>query len=749
MNDLPQRTITCLVTVLTTVAASTALAQERNTSSPAPAEQSMATIQVAGEVDEAGKDSLRTTTTSIGKGVQELRDIPQSLTVVTEKLLDDRNLTTLKESLQQTGGIAFLAAEGGEEDIRLRGFSLQGSGDIFIDGMRDPAFYDRDSFNWDRLEVLRGSASMLFGRGSTGGAVNQVAKQPSLRNFRELALTLGSGENLRALADMNVAITDTVALRLNGMFNKSDGYGYGVDKYGVAPSLRFGIGTDNDVTVGAFHLRNDNGIHYGLPWLTPGPATGGDYLWKTPPQDYYGMASDQLSGGTTQGNVVYLRQLGEGATLRTAVRVARYERDQRASAIRFAAAALQPGGLAVTSDTFSDATVLTRGTNLKIMDMDTQYMQSDYSGAHQWFGRRNNILAGVDGANEMFENLGATLPAGVTLTKARTTVGTPDDGARVDESQRLLAANRRFHAQALGLYVQDLLELDSRWKLLGGLRWDRFEGSYRNISVAAPPTNVCAVTPATKLSRSDSLLSRRLGMLFEPNAVSTWHVSYGTSFNTSGDTYQYDAGTADVAPESSRNFEFGGKLESFDGHFSSRFSVFHSTKYNERNRDADTVNACNYVLSGKRHVAGADIDLAGRIGERLEVYASYAFIPEAEVDQSSGAPGTEVAGSRPGLTPRHSGTLWATYQLHRRWRIGGGINARSSDVPTGLAAGSPIRAPGYVTADAMLEYATDQLALKFNLTNIANRHFAETLYRGHYVPGRPRTFELTASYEFQ
>ena len=114
-----------------------------------------------------------------------------------------------------------------------------------------------------------------------------------------------------------------------------------------------------------------------------------------------------------------------------------------------------------------------------------------------------------------------------------------------------------------------------------------------------------------------------------------------------------------------------------------------------------------------------------------------------------GAAGTEVAGSRPGLTPRHSGTLWATYQLTSRWRIGGGINARSSDVPVGLATGSPIRAPRFVTTDAMVEYGVGQLALKFNLTNIADKHYAETLYRGHYVPGRPRTFEVTASYEFQ
>ena len=716
---------------------------------PADPEQVMEVIQAVGAIEEHGKDSLKATSTAIGKGQQELRDIPQSVTVVTEKLLDDRNLTTLKESLQQTGGVTFLAAEGGEEDIRLRGFSLQGSGDIFIDGMRDPAFYERDSFNWDRLELLRGSASMLFGRGSTGGAVNQATKQPSLRNFKEFALTGGSGENIRLLADLSIATSDTAALRLNGMFNQSDGYGYGVDKYGVAPAFRWGIGSAHDFTVSLYHLNYDNGIHYGLPWLTPGANSGGDYLWDASPQNYYGLASDQLGGETTQGNMVHVHNLGDGAQLRTAVRISRYERDQRASAIRFAAAAAQPGGLAVTTDSFSNATVLTRGTNLKIMNMDTQYLQSDYSGMHQWLGRSHSIQAGVDAANELFNNLAAAPTTGTALVKPRTTVGSPDDGARVDESLRSLSVNRKFHAQAVGIYAQDLLQLSSTLKLLGGLRWDHFKGSYRNVAVAAAPGNVCAVAPATRLSRSDSLLSRRAGLLYQPSHLASWHVSYGTSFNTSGDTYQYDAGTANVAPESSRNFELGTRLDSADGHFATRFSVFHSTKYNERNRDADTVNACNYVLSGKRHVAGADMDLAGRIGERLEIFASYAFIPEAQVDASSGAPGTEIVGSRPGLTPRHSGTVWSTFQLTPTWRVGAGINARSRDKPIGLAAGSSIRAPAFVTADAMLEYSIGQFALKFNLSNIANKHYAETVYRGHYVPGRSRTLEATASYEFQ
>jgi catecholate siderophore receptor len=169
----------------------------------ATADKALPTVKAKAAKESEGKDGLQATETQIGKGKQELRDIPQSVTVVTEKLIDDRNLDTMKDTLKLTAGISFLAAEGGEEDIRLRGFPLQATGDVFVDGMRDPAFYERDTFNYDRLEVLRGSASMLFGRGSTGGAVNQVSKLPRLLDRHQIDATLGSHGYLRTVGDFN------------------------------------------------------------------------------------------------------------------------------------------------------------------------------------------------------------------------------------------------------------------------------------------------------------------------------------------------------------------------------------------------------------------------------------------------------------------------------------------------------------------------------------------------------------------
>ena len=280
-----------------------------------------------------------------------------------------------------------------------------------------------------------------------------------------------------------------------------------------------------------------------------------------------------------------------------------------------------------------------------------------------------------------------TLPTGVTLIKPITTIGTPDDGAMVNESLRQKVLNRAFVAQALGLYAQDLVQMAPSWKLLGGLRYDKFKGRYDQPATTAANGTV---TPAVTRQRSDGLWSKRVGVLFQPSPASSFHASWGTSFNTSGDTYQYDNQTENTGPEGSVNLELGAKLDSADGNFTSRVALFRSTKLNERNRDPDSAATQN-LLSGKRHSAGIELDITGRITKVWEVYGSYAFTPVARIDV--GAPGStpgvgEGAGTRSSLTPRHSGTIWSTYQVISALRIGGGLNARSSQTPNRNPAGS-------------------------------------------------------------
>ncbi len=711
---------------------------------PEPTDKALPTVKAKAAKEPAGKDSLQATETQIGKGRQELRDVPQSISVVTEKLIDDRNLDTLKDTLKQTAGISFLAAEGGEEDIRLRGFPLQATGDVFVDGMRDPAFYERDTFNYDRLEVLRGSASMLFGRGSTGGAVNQVNKVPRLLDENRIDVTVGSHGHVRAVGDFNVRLSDNSAARVATMVTEADNNGAGssVSKRGVAASWRTGIGERDEFQVSLYHLENDNGMNYGMPFIRPtatSPAADTTLL-PVDPTTYYGLASDRNTGRASTLTATHTHRFSASSELVTKVRKGTYERDQRAGTVRFANMALQPDRQPVTLATLSPNSVINRGTQLKVQDMDTLFAQSDYNGRFEFGGFKHSLQAGLDVAKEdkrVYAAI-AALQGGVVPVKPTTTFGRPNDGASVDESLRSFRLGNRYSSLAWGAYLQNLTEVTPTVKLLLGLRYDSLHGDYDQFNV--PPSTLPA-TQSWRMRVSD--WSYRSGLLFQPNEQWSFHLSAATSFNTSGDAYSLSAANASIPPEKAINVEAGAKWDSADGRFSVRTAIFRATKLHERNTDP----LLNIVtLSGKRHVAGAEIELAGKLSPRWEAFASYSWLPVANIDISS-ATGGEVQGDRPSLTPQHSGSVWTTYQLTPQWRVGGGLTARS-----GM---QPIRNPGYyakgwVTGDVMAEYQVSgaPLVFKANLSNVTNKLYADALYPGHYIPGAGRLFQLTGSYRF-
>ena len=709
------------------------------------------TVKEQAEAPE-GKDSVRATETSIGKGKQALRDIPQSITVVTEKLIDDRNLDTVKDALRQTAGVTFLAAEGGEEDIRLRGFSLATTGDIFLDGMRDPAFYDRDTFNNDRIEVLRGSASMLFGRGSTGGAVNQVSKPPRLIDETEVTTTLGSHNYKRITGDFNVVTGENAALRLNAMVTKADNNGSGssIDKNGLAAAYRFGIGTADEFAASLYHLDNNNGMNYGIPWIKPNASdtsAANTIVGSLDPKAYYGMASDYSAGQATLGALSHTHRFSHDTELKTQIRMGNFKRDQRAGTVRFANAASQPGGLAVDLSTFGPGTVINRGSQMKIQDLETVQLQSDFNTRFEALGGKHAFISGVDISQEMKTQYAALNAAqgGVTLTKPTTAFGTPNDGASINESLRVLRTSNEFTAKALGVYVQDLVEVAPHWKVLGGLRYDKMRGSYNAFGI---PNNAAGPITTTSYEQKISALSKRFGVLFQPNALQSFHFSYGTSFNTSGDTYSYNALSANTDPEESENIEFGAKIDSADKRFTTRLAIFRATKKNERNTDPDTA-ATRLLLSGKRHTAGFEIDVSGRLTPQWEIYGSYMWMPVARVDEASTATtvGNRV-GDRPGLSPKHSGTVWTTYQLTPQWRLGGGLNFRSAQAPADVTAPA-WEAPAFVTADLMAEYTINQqFTVRANLSNLTNKLYGESLYRGHYIPGAGRMLQVALTAKF-
>ena len=414
--------------------------------------------------------------------------------------------------------------------------------------------------------------------------------------------------------------------------------------------------------------------------------------------------------------------------MKTSLRDGYYSREMWATQSSFAAG--------TTMANLNDNTLVNRRNNAKAGKEHHTFLQTDYLTSTNWFGRKNSILVGAEYALEKANR--STYPLlNATAIKPPTSVGNPGSGGVSGNLTQVLATD--FKATTLGLYAQDTIDLTKEWKLVGGLRLDNFRGDYNRVG-NTPPNNA-------PLSRSDSLLSKRLGVMYQPTDEVSYYAAYGTSFNTSGDLYQFDPTSANTPPESSRNFEIGAKWELYGGDLSLRTALARTDKYNERNTDIDTANN-SYLLSGKRHTDALEFEIAGRITPQWDVFAGVGFL-RAVIDQAgSNAAGQAEVGQNPGLSPSRQANLWTTYRLGEHWRVGGGLTAVSQNKPANSVT-TKNRAPGYVKADALVEYRVSQAtALKLNVDNMFNKVYYNTLYRGFAAPGDERSVRLTLTSKF-
>lgn len=712
-------------------------------------------VTVRAAPEESARDTLQTNTTTLGKGMQEIRDIPQAISVVTEKLIDDARLDTLKQTLHYTSGITFAATENGtDQDIRLRGFPVATTGDLLLDGMRDPSQYDRDTFNYDRVEILRGSASMIYGRGSTGGIINQVTKKPMLSTLSDVVVTAGTGDYYRLAGDLNVRTDENAALRLNAMVTRAGNYGARIDKRGIAPSYTWGLGTGDEINLSLFYLNVDNIPMSNLRYLRGSIAEG------IRPRNFYGTRSDFLTGEAGYGQLSWRHRLDGGGEIRTQLRAGVYHRAAWGTTAGYcsnpltATGSCPEGSFPVTSETLNAGTALTRsGLTPRKDRFKAVYAQSDYVRTHQWLGLRHDVLAGVDLSWETVDRFASFGTVRANYNKGGTRVGTPDDGARTLSMPRWRPSSD-YRATTVGAFAQDLLWLTPQWKLLGGIRVDRFEADNGQANYAT--NNDLISLSRTKITYS-SLFSHRWGLLYQPTAMQSYHLSFGTSFNTSADSYQYTtAAVAAVPAERSRNLELGAKLDWLDGALSTRFAVFRTDKYNERTLDVDFART-SYTLSGQRHSQGLDVEIAGKLTERLELYASFTWTQKAIIDRAgiiidnTGAI-NDPTGQPVGLSPRHSGAIWLGYQAMAGLRLGVGVRGAADNHPltggTGAALASA-RAPGYVAYDAMVEYRFNpDLFLQLNVNNLTDKVYGDQLYPSFYVPGEGRSVRLSLGARF-
>jgi catecholate siderophore receptor len=681
--------------------------------------KTLGSVHVTGSI--VGNDYETDTSTVGAKMPTSLRDIPQTVVVVNRDLLDAQGATSLQDALRNVPGITIGGAEGGQigNNINLRGFTART--DIYLDGFRDPGQYYRDVFDLDAIEVLKGPSSMLFGRGSTGGVINQVTKEPELKSFGEVTATVGTDDRYRTTGDFNQQLSDTAAARLN-VYGQDVHSTRDVQKnqdFGFAPSVRFGIGTPTQITLSALIQRNHDMPDYGLPAINGRPA---DVSYK----NWYGLTDDRTNQTVNEFNARLEHAFSDSIKLRTQLMYSQYDTDARETAahsvvtntgVTLNSAKGNPTDLPL-QDLYAQLQSHDRVIHDTILDSQTDLTTQFDTGSLQ-----HTLITGVELARETYNNQGYTrngLPLLSLLDPVQES--TPSN----------VTTTLGNHAQSVGktaaVYANDTIKFNDQWMLVAGVRRDEFDAHISNtVSLPAYAQQTVYFT------------SVRGGLIYQPDQQQSYYVSYGTSFDPSLEQLTLTNGTQDLQPEKNRSYEIGGKWNLMDDVLAVNAALYNLEQTNAR---AQTSSG-EYTLDGTIRVRGAELGVVGHLSKNWQIFSGYSYMDGRVVKALDG-----TQGNVPANTPRNTFTTWTTYTFAEHWEAGGGPTYMSQRYAANT---DMVSVGGYTRWDATLAYHQPRYDIRLNVLNLTNKRYFDALIQsdgGRSVPGIGRTEMVTFTYKF-
>jgi len=727
-------------------AAASAQSLSANTDpNPQPAPAAPAAVELAPvpvTAPEARAGSAAGVTSVGGKLPVEVRDVPQVVNIVTEEVIEAQGAASLKEALRYVPGITLAAGEGGNigDNINLRGFSART--DVYLDGFRDRGQYTRDTFYLDRVEVLKGPASMLFGRGSTGGVINQVSKQPSLTPSAEVSATVGTDDYYRATADLNQPLGAQSAVRIAAMgqtqhstrdFIQTEGHG-------VAPSLRFGIGSPTEISLSALLQRTEELPDYGFPLIQVSDSDPLKKPAKAPHDRFYGYRDDYFDQEVEVFTVAVKHKLSEVLSLRNRTQYTHYSTE--ASPTPLGTLSLTSGSSAVpTQSTPLDQIQAQRQDRDRTIRDTSLYNQTDLVASFATGPIRHTLIGGAELGTDTYRFTRYLWdPTNVPIN-----LGNPVNGER--SGIRYRSQTQATDADSVAFYINEQADLGQHWKLVLGLRHDKFhaESSIVNFDKAA-----AATAPAQPAPHTDTMLSTRAGLLFQPTTAQSYYVSYGTSFNPSAETVTQSVNSATLDAEKNRSYEAGAKWDLMDGDLLLGAALFRVEKTDARTAESSSTPAS---LDGDIRVQGLELSAAGRPMPAWEVFGGYTYLDgevlKAKETQTVVVNGANVVVRSEGKeyqnTPHHALTLWNTYAFLQHWELGAGALYVADRYANNF---ETVQVDSYTRYDAMLSFQQPRYDLRLNLLNLSDKEHFEVASGGRAVPARGRTALFTVDYRF-
>jgi len=677
---------------------------------PAFAQSNLPEVQVKSS-REAPPTYNPPTASSATKIEAPLRDIPQTVNVVPQTLLRDQGANSMQDVMKMVPGIGLSHGDGQRDQVTIRGFTA--IADQFIDGLRDDALYFRDLSNIEQVEVIKGPASVLYGRGSSGGLINRITKKPGI-DKNEVGLTVGSWGQRRGEFDIARNVEDSgVAFRVTGAVERADSYRdqQFLEREAISPSLSFKLGDHTRLLLQAEYLSDRRVTDFGVPAYRGRPV-------DVPPGTYYGAANakdfDFSQAEVNAFGFTLDHRFSNTLSLRNAFRRYSYTLDRNntnVASVNEAAltASLNRSNVLRDEDGFFNQTELVQKTEIAGMAHQILYgVEFGKQDKDQLFRTQNNIAT-----VSLFNPVPPVLPFTVTAAPATDNLGI---------------------LKTAGAYVQDLVTLSEQWKALAGIRYDNFEQETRERRPGQP-----------NLSRTDTAWSPRAGLVFQPTLAQSYYASFSKSFQPSAEAFPLAANNAQIAPEETTNKEVGAKFDLLDGKASATASLFRLERTNIKSTDPATNRL---IPIGTQRTDGLELTFTGDLSDGWQIWSGYSYLDgkvTASVARDAGQP---VQGKRPTLTPKHAANLWITKALGGGFGAGAGVNYVGDRFAN---PGNTVTLPSYTTVDAMAYYRAGPLDLTLNVLNLFDREYTVS---GHgtsanlNLPGAPRSVQLTARYKF-
>ena len=651
-------------------------------------------VESAGYLTAATNTATRTLT--------PLRDIPQSVTVISKELMRDQMMMSIADVVRYVPGITAHQGENNRDQMIIRGNST--SADFFVNGQRDDVQYYRDLYNLERVEAIKGPNAMIFGRGGGGGVINRVTKEAGFSPLREISLQGGSFGNRRITADFDQPLGDKIAFRVNGVYENSDSFRkyVGLERYGISPTATISATARTKVILGFENFHDRRVSDRGITSFGGRPAA-------VALDTYYGNPNDgRVRAGVNLGSVLVDHQAGS-VSIRNRTQFGAYDRFYQ----NYVPGAASSDKRFVALSAYNNAT-----------GRLNMFNQTDVSGTVMTGGIRHTLLGGVEVGRQLTDNFRSTGYFNNTATSVQVPFLDPVLTAPTAFRQSATDANNHLKLNLGATYLQDQVQLSRFVRLVGGVRFDRFDLQYRNNR------------NGDQLRRVDNLVSPRVGVIVRPVDPVSVYANYSVSYLPSaGDQFSsLTTITQQVKPEKFTNYEVGLKWEA-SRNLALTTAVYRLDRTNTRSTDPN--DPTRIVQTGSQRTNGMEVGATGQVTRKWQLAGGYAY-QDAFVTNATAA---AKAGAQVGQVAHHVFSLWNNYRVLPRVGAGLGVTNRSNMFAT---IDNSVVLPSYTRADAALFFSlSEKIRLQANVENLFDRkYFVNADSNTNISPGSPRAIRV-------